>query len=67
MGVKVVVSSSGTLRQTLMKVKTPREDMKKKDIVYEVPCMDCDTSYIGDRQGLAQENCGAQGCCQEKG
>jgi predicted GIY-YIG superfamily endonuclease len=30
-----------------MKVKTPREDMK--DVVYEVPCMDCDTSYnIGE-------------------
>ena len=40
LGVKVV-SSSGTLRQTLMKMKTPREDMKKKDVVYEVPCMDC--------------------------
>jgi hypothetical protein len=26
-----------------MKVKTPREDMKKKDVVYEVPCMECDT------------------------
>ena len=45
LGVKVV-SSSGTLRQTLMKVKTPRKDMKKD--VYEVPCMDCDTSYIGE-------------------
>ena len=28
-----------------MKVKTPREDMKK-DVVYEVPCMDSDMNYI---------------------
>ena len=48
LGVKVVVSSSGTLQQTLIKVKTPREDMKKKDVVYEVPCKDCDTNYIGE-------------------
>ena len=35
------------LRQTLMRVKTPVEDIEKKD-VYEAPCMDCDTSYIGE-------------------
>ena len=48
LGVKVVSKSHGTLQQALMKVKTPREDLEKKDVVYEVPCMDCDTSYIGE-------------------
>ena len=48
LGVKVVFRSYGTLRQTLMRVKTPIEDLEKKDVVYEVPCMDCDTSYIGE-------------------
>ena len=47
-GVKVVFKSYGTLRQALVKVKTPREDLEKKDVVYEVPCMDCDKSYIGE-------------------
>ena len=40
--------SYGTLQQALVKVKTPREDLEKKDVVYEVPCMDCDKSYIGE-------------------
>ena len=31
-----------------MKVKTLRWDLEKKDIVYDVPWMDCDTSYIGE-------------------
>ena len=48
LGVKAVFKSYGTLRQALMEVKTPREDLEKKDVVYEVPCMDCDTSYIGE-------------------
>ena len=48
LGVKVVFRSHGTLWQTLMRIKTPIEDLEKKDVVYEVPCMDCDTSYIGE-------------------
>ena len=48
LGVKVVSKSYGTLRQVLEKLKTPREHLEKKDIVYEVPCMDCDKSYIGE-------------------
>ena len=47
LGVKLVFKSHGTLWQALMKVKTPRDDLEKKDVVYEVPCMDCDVRYIG--------------------
>ena len=48
LGVRTVFKTHGTLRQALMKVKTPREDVEKKDVVYEVPCLDCHTSYIGE-------------------
>ena len=35
-----------TLCQTLTLVKTTVPEMKKKDVIYEVPCMDYDKSYI---------------------
>ena len=38
--------SQGTLREALMKVKNPRPQLLKKGVVYEVPCMDCNKSYI---------------------
>ena len=46
-GVKTVFKSSSTLRESLMKVKSPRPQLMKKGVVYEVPCLDCDISYIG--------------------
>ena len=47
LGVWAVFKLRGTLRQMLTRVKTARPDMKKKDVIYEVPCMDCNMSYIG--------------------
>jgi len=29
-------------------VKSARPELKKKEVVYEVPCMDCDSKYIGE-------------------
>ena len=47
-GVKAVFKSRGTLREALMKVKIPRPQLLKKGVVYEVPCMDCSSTYIGE-------------------
>jgi len=47
-GVKTVFKSGGTLRRFLMKVKDPRPPLLKKGVVYRVPCMDCNMSYIGE-------------------
>ena len=47
-GVKTVFKSRGTLRESLMKVKNLRNSLLKKGVVYEVPRMDCNTSYIGE-------------------
>ena len=35
-GVKVVFKLYGTIWQALTRVKTPREDLEKKDVVYEL-------------------------------
>lgn len=48
LGVKAVFKSQGTLRQWLTKVKTARPELRKKDVIYEVPCKDCDSKYIGE-------------------
>lgn len=47
-GVRTVFKSRETLRQRLMKVKTRVPDVKKKEIVYKIPCRDCDAVYIGE-------------------
>lgn len=35
-------------RQSLIRVKQPRPDAKKKGVVYEVSCKDCECEYIGE-------------------
>ena len=29
-------------------MKSARPELRKKEVVYEVPCMDCDSKYIGE-------------------
>ena len=48
LGVKVICSSRGKLRETLTKVKEPTPELKRKGVVYEVPCSDCAHVYIGE-------------------
>ena len=48
LGVKTVCRSRCTLRSSLVHVKQPREDKKKKGVIYEVPCKDCECVYIGE-------------------
>ena len=44
LGIKTVYKS----KSTLVKVKQPRDDKMKKGVVYEVPCRDCNSVYIGE-------------------
>ena len=48
MGIRTVFKSTGTLRQLLMNVKTPTLEMNGKEVVYQIPCQDCDSVYIGE-------------------
>ena len=44
--VKVISKSQDTLRQSLMKVKATRPEEKRRGVVYEVPCRDCNSVYV---------------------
>ena len=48
LGVKVISKSQDTLRQSLMKVKATRPEEKQRGVVYEVPCRDCNSVYVGE-------------------
>ena len=45
LGVKVVCSLRGKLREALLK---PTPELRRKGAVYEVPCSECDHVYIGE-------------------
>ncbi len=48
LNIKVNFQSSPTLRKLLVHVKqaTPMEN--KKGVVYSIPCMDCNSVYVGE-------------------
>ena len=48
LGIKTIFKSSNTLRQSLVHVKNSIPEEKKKGVVYEVPCMDCEQVPIGE-------------------
>ena len=48
LGIKTIFKSSNTLRQSLVHVKNSIPDERKKGVVYEIPCMDCEQVYIGE-------------------
>ena len=55
LGIQAVFKCGSTLRQYLrVRVKSRRPDEKKKGVVYEVPCGDCDgpDTYPGGFQGF---------------
>ena len=47
-GVKTIFRPQQTLRNKLMQVKQKTPMEKKRNIVYEVPCRDCQLTYIGE-------------------
>ena len=46
--VKVISRLEHTLRQSLMKVKTTRPEEKRRGVIYEIPCVDCNCVYVGE-------------------
>lgn len=52
---RTIFKSHGTLRQLLTKVKIRTSELKKKEVVYRVPCQDCDAAYIGETVKITAE------------
>ena len=48
LGIKTIFKSRGTLREALVHTKQPQPALKKKGVVYQVPCADCGCVYIGE-------------------
>ena len=48
LGLRTVFRSHKTLRQQLIQVKAHIPEEDRKGVVYEVPCTDCDHTYIGE-------------------
>ena len=59
-GLKSSFKSYNTLRQLLTKVKTPIPLNMKKGVIYEIPCLDCDTLYIGETGRCLKKRVGEQ-------
>ena len=57
-GVKAVFKSHHTLWEKLTRVKTPRLDLLKRRVVYEVPCLDCEKVYVGETKRNLKETDG---------
>ena len=49
LGIQVIYSYMGKMREALVKVKQPTPKLDKKGGIYEVPCGECNHVYIGER------------------
>ena len=50
LGIRSVFTPARVLNRTLMKVKSRLPDEKKKGVVYQIPCNNCDYVYTGESQ-----------------
>ena len=48
LGIRSVFTSARTLKRTLMKVKSRLPDDKRRGVVYQIPCNNCDHVYTGE-------------------
>ena len=61
-----VFTPANTLKQVLMRVKSRVPEEKKKGIVYQVPCKDCNGVYTGESKGTLKVRLRTQMCNGEK-
>ena len=67
LNIRTVFNSSFTLQQSLVQVKNLTSADRKKGVVYEITCGDCEAVYIGEtgRTWPAEESNRTQVCSAE--
>jgi len=50
LSIKAVFKSVGTLRQALVRVKEKTPQELRKGVVYQIPCRDCESVYVGETE-----------------
>ena len=50
LGIRTTFKLKGTIREALVRTKEPQPEWKKKGVIYQVPCGDCNSIYIGETE-----------------
>ena len=48
LGIRTTFKSRGALREAMVQTKEPHPVWRKKGVVYQVPCAECNCAYIGE-------------------
>ena len=65
LNIRTIFKSSFTLRQSLVQVKNRTSADRKKGVVYEITCGDCEAVYIGETGRTLQKRVTTQVCSAE--
>ena len=55
LGIRTTFKSRGALREAMVRTKELHPAWKKKGMVYQVPCTECDCAYIGETKRLLEK------------
>ena len=67
LGVKTIFRPQKTWRSMLMQVKQKTPMEKKRNVVYEVPCRDCQLTYIGETKRTLKKRMTEHKCAVKTG
>ena len=63
LGVKVVFKKGQTLSDLICNVKPKKEKIRRKNVVYRIPCADCNQTYTGETAQIFEDRRGQHQAC----
>jgi len=63
LGVRVIFKKGQTLNDVISNVKPKKEKIRKKNVVYRIPCADCDQTYTGETAQIFEDRRGQHKAC----